>query len=140
MPVLVINAHRFFEFLSYERDGFERLHGYRTLDLTESQLKKLLADNGLSYIERRYEKNNEKEYYKYCCNYPHSTNIGLKCQSVFCINMISPYVQEIAKCIDSISSGRVTKECVYYDENSPFSIDSLPGDFEHIKSFKHYKK
>lgn len=140
LPVLIINSRRFFEFLSYEKDEFERRHGYRTLDLTESQLKKLLADNGLLYIERRYEKNNEKEYYNYCCNYPHSTNIGLKCQSVFCINMKSPYAQEIAKCIDSISPGRVTKECVYYNENSPFSIDSLSGDFEHIKSFKHYKK
>lgn len=125
LPVLLLNADTLLDIINRENAVFEKSEGYKPLPIKESDLKHFLDDTGLLYTEERYDKKRRKNY---TCQYPHLIDDHVQCDSVFCINMESPYAQKLITCISSIIPtyfDQLSEKCLYYNNIIGISIGTM---------------
>lgn len=134
LPVLALNADALLEVMCREDDRFEEANGYRILPRRETELKHLLADIGLLYVEDRNEKSPRgRDLYNYSCKYPHWIDQGIRYERVYCINMDSPYAQDLIACIDAATSMELPDGCIYCSNHFSGSLNFT--EFEDLFSF-----
>lgn len=122
LPTLVINASTLLSALKQADADFERTHGIKILTLTDNKLKQLLAQYGLLYLEPRYGDGDvEKCRKNYTCKYLHWYNGTITKQSVFLINMTSPYCEELKHCLNTLPKPTVSNNSLYSFAQCPVS-------------------
>lgn len=138
-PVLLLNIDKIFEILDYETKEFQIQHGYKALSLKRNQLKQILFQQGILYVEKRYETGNS--YCNYTCQYPHWISGCLCSQGVFCINIKAPISSELADCIQSLleTDIDIPDGCLYQSISVPIDsidIDDLQAGCSSLRAFR----